>query len=367
MSTMTTTVGAPSRRSRLLRAAVRTGSALTTPLLPDDYLALVNPLWSTRELRGRVEQVTPEAGGATSLRIRPGVGWTTHRAGQSVRVGVDLDGVRHFRSYSLTSPPLDGGDITITVKAVADGAVSRHLARRTLPGAVLRLGQPAGDFVLPARAAHPLLFVTAGSGVTPVMGMLRSLAREGALPDVVLVHSARDEADVLFGAELRRLARAYPTFRLVERHTAREGRMDVAALDALVPDWRRREAWVCGPATLLDVAEHTWQQAGLAGRLHTERFRPKLYDGPADAGGEVRFTRTERLVEADGAMALLDAGEAAGVLMPSGCRMGICHGCVVPLLAGRVRDLRTGAVHGEEGDLVQTCVSAAAGPVELDL
>jgi ferredoxin len=109
-----------------------------------------------------------------------------------------------------------------------------------------------------------------------------------------------------------------------------------------------------------------WRDSGLTDRLRLERFRPRLLTD-AGEGGEVVFARSATTVEAPGGTALLDAGEAAGVLMPSGCRMGICHGCVVPLLAGRVRDLRTGDVHGEEGDLVQTCISAAAGPVELDL
>ena len=78
----------------------------------------------------------------------------------------------------------------------------------------------------------------------------------------------------------------------------------------------------------------------------------------------MRFTRSGRETDADGATPLLAAGESAGVLMPSGCRMGIC---VVRLRAGRVRDLRTGQVHGDEGDMIQTCVSAAAGPVEIEL
>jgi ferredoxin len=85
------------------------------------------------------------------------------------------------------------------------------------------------------------------------------------------------------------------------------------------------------------------------------------------AGGRVRFTASGREVDADGDVPLLVVGENAGVLMPSGCRMGICYSCVATLRSGRVRDLRTGDEHGDEGDLIQTCVSAAAGPVEIQL
>ena len=341
---------------------------LTTPLLPDDYLGLVNPLWSARELRGRVEAIAPETPDAATLVIRPGRGWLRHLAGQYVRVGVEIDGVRHWRTYSLTSPPERGdGRMSITVKAIPGGLVSNHLVRRVAPGAILHLAGPNGDFVLPEPVPPRLLLVTAGSGVTPVMAMLRSLDARRLEPDVVLVHSAPTARDVIFGADLRALAARTVGLRLVERHTDTEGVLSLAELPSICPDWAEREAWVCGPGPMLDDAERHWTASGVAGRLHVERFRPVTPVVTEGAGGQVRFTVTGREVAAGGSTPLLDVGEAAGVLMPSGCRMGICHSCVATLRCGRVRDLRTGRVHGDEGDLVQTCVSAAAGDVDIEL
>jgi ferredoxin-NADP reductase len=343
--------------SAVLQAAAR----LTTPLLPEDYLTLLNPLWSTRELRGRVEAVVPETADAATVVVRPGRGWGSHRAGQYVRVGVDVDGIRCWRTYSLTSPASRAdGRFTFTVKAVPHGVVSHHLVRRTSPGDLLRLGAPQGDFVLPDPLPAKVLFLTAGSGITPVMGMLRS----HRLTDVVHVHAAPTRDAVVFGAELRGLAS--PSYLLHERHDDVHGPFDLDHLDALCPDWRERDVWVCGPGPLMDAAEVRWADADASERLHLERFRPRLLAEPGE-GGSVHYARSGTTLTADGGTALLDAGESAGVLLPSGCRMGICHGCVVPLLSGRVRDLRTGTVHGEEGDLVQTCVSAAAGAVELDI
>ena len=139
-------------------------------------------------------------------------------------------------------------------------------------------------------------------------------------------------------------------------------------LDTLVPDWRDREVWVCGPAGLLDAAESHWAAAGLAEALHVERFRPTLVE-PGD-GGEITFLATDVTVDADGGTTILDAGEEAGVLMPSGCRMGICFGCVVTMRQGAVRDLRTGdittAEPGEEV-AIQTCINAVAGSCDLEL
>jgi ferredoxin len=140
------------------------------------------------------------------------------------------------------------------------------------------------------------------------------------------------------------------------------------ALDELVPDWRFRETWACGPTGMLDAFETAYAEAGLADRLHTERFRPVVIS--EGEGGTVTFGRQGKVVDADGATPILDAGEDAGVLMPSGCRMGICFGCVVPLKEGAVRDLRNGELTvATEGDgvRIQTCVSAAAGACEIDL
>ncbi len=344
--------------------------ALFTPLLPDDYLELVNPLWSTREVRARVERVQRETADAVTVVLRPGWGWTGHSAGQYVRVGVSVDGVQHWRAYSISSAPeRDDGRITITPKLVAAGAVTPHLVRRLRPGDVVRLGEVEGTFVLPPEPAERLLLVTAGSGVTPVMSMLRSLERRGALRDVVHVHSARDGADVIFGPELRALAARHPGLALHERHTRDAGRLDAAGLARLVPDWRERTAYVSGPAAMLADLEALWRAEGDPARLRVERFAPAPLGAPAapGTGGSVTFCASGARAESDGATSILEAGERVGLVLRHGCRMGICHSCVAPLRAGRVRDLRTGRVTGDPGAPVRLCVTAPEGPVELDL
>ncbi|WP_018654617.1 ferredoxin reductase [Actinomadura flavalba] len=339
---------------------------LTTPLLPEDYLGLVNPLWSTAELRGRIEHIHPEAPGTVTITIKPGPDWAGHRPGQWVKIGVDVDGVRHWRTFSLSAPRTSDGRLRLTVKTNPDGVVSRYLAERAEPGEIVRLEQADGEFTLPSPIPDRLLFLTAGSGITPVMAMLRSLTESDALPDTVVVHSARTADDVIFGAELRALAARHPRLTLHVRHTATDGRFKPADLPDVCPDWTTRDAWVCGPADMLDEAEAHWRTADAADRLRVERFRPVLA-GAGGEGGRVRFCASDVTVDADGATPLLDAGEKAGALLPSGCRMGICYSCVGRLRSGQVRDLRTGEVHGEEGHLVQTCISAAAGPVEIEL
>ena len=344
---------------------MRVLGAVTTPLLPADYLDVIDPLRSGAALRGRIQAITPETADAATVLIRPGRGWQGHLPGQYVRIGIDVDGVRLWRAYSLTSGPRRDGLIAITVKAIPEGKVSNHIVRRARPGTVIQLDQATGDFTLPVVTPPQTLFVTAGSGITPVMGMLRNRLRD--LPDVVVVHSAPTAADVIFGTELRDMAAA-GRIRLVERHTDTAGLLAPRELDSLVPDWASRQTWGCGPTGLLDALEERWAAHGVLARLHTERFRPHVV--VTGEGGSVSFTRSGAVVEAGGGIPLLDAGEAAGVLMPSGCRMGICMGCVVPLESGAVRDLRSGTLTTAapgDGVKIQTCISAAAGPCSIDL
>jgi stearoyl-CoA 9-desaturase NADPH oxidoreductase len=353
-------------RQRLRRRAWQAAAAVAHPRDPGDYLDMFRPLRPGADLRARVVEVRPETADAVTVVLRPGGAWRGHQPGQYVRIGVDVDGVRLWRSYSLTSAPWAAdGLLSITARAVPDGLVSAHLAQDLRTGDLVHLDQALGDFVLPNPPPRKVLFVTGGSGITPVMGMLR--AGLDRLDDVVLVHSEASADDVIFGDELRALHEA-GRLRLVEQHTDDHGRLDMVALAALVPDLADRETWACGPAGLLDAIEEQWAEVGRADRLHTERFRTALAE-PGD-GGTVRFTGSDTALEVDGATPLLDAGEQAGLLMPSGCRMGICYSCVLPLREGSVRDLRSGDVTTAspgDGVLIQTCVSAAAGTCDIDL
>ena len=182
-------------RERVRHRLWRVASYVTTPLVPADYLDLVSPLRPGADLRARVVEVRPETRDAVTLVLRPGASWRGHVPGQYIRIGLDVDGVRYWRAYSLTSPvDAPDGCISVTVKAIPDGLVSTYVRDRVRPGQLVHLDQATGDFTLPARRPGKVLFITAGSGITPVMGMLRNAVHE--LDDVVLVHCAPTAADV---------------------------------------------------------------------------------------------------------------------------------------------------------------------------
>ncbi len=270
---------------------VRTaGSKLTTPLHPDDYLSLINPLWSQRELRGRVEEVISETEDAATLVIRPGWGWHyDHRPGQYVGIGVQVEGKFQWRSYSVSSPPKRSGrTISITVRAMPEGLLSAHLVEGLKPGTIVRLALPEGDFVLPDPPPAEMLFLVGGSGITPVMAMLRTLDRRGSMPDVVLHYSSPTPERMIFREELADLDGRHDSLTVHELHTDLDGMLDLADLDEICPDWQERETWACGPGPMLDAVLEHWKQHDLADQLHLERFTLEL-GGEGGEGGTVTF------------------------------------------------------------------------------
>ena len=361
--------GAKPQVSLVRRSFLRAIRLLFNPLRPDDYLALINPLWTTRELRGQVEKIVPEGSEAVSVFIRPGFEWAGHIPGQYVRLGVLIDGRYHWRAYSLTSDPdpVDGL-VSVSPKLVPDGKVSPYLVRRIRKGDVVRLGEVEGTFTLPKPIPDKMVFISAGSGITPIISMLRSLDHQDRMTDVVVVHSVHTREQLMFAQTLERLESKHPGLRVELRITSDEGRMKASELDELVPDWREREAFCSGPGEHLEDLKSYWKEQGDFDRFHHESFQPVIGGDHGDGeGGTIRFVNSEKDVECDGGTTILAAGEEAGLDLPYGCRIGICHTCVGTLKTGRLRDLRNGEVSEPTGQAVRICVNTAEGDIEIEL
>ena len=347
-----------------------------TPLIDAHWMDFavrhVNPTFSLTRTFARVVASRRETADMTTLVLRPNGRFRGFVPGAYVPVRVAIGGVVHERCYSVTSEPHEP-TLAITVKRQPAGMVSRWVADVATVGDVIEIGQAAGDFVLPATSAAPLLFIAGGSGITAVGSLVRAALRRRGDADVVLLYYARRRVDFAFGAELADLAARHRRFRVRLLQQTRDdgcapaGRFSAAHLAAWAPDYAKRDAFLCGPAGLTQAVTRHWADAGLAHRLRREAFvlAPEG-DDAGRAAASISFRRSARTVQST-APTLLAIAEGAGLRPPTGCRMGICRTCTCTKVSGTVRDRVTGAVDSAPGSRIRICVSEPLGPVTLDL
>ncbi len=324
----------------------------------DRYLELIRPSLTVNDARAQVVEVRRQTARSVTLTLRPNAAWCGFNAGQFVRVGVEIDGVRRTRTYSPASSAANrNGSVELTVTVHPEGLVSGHLFSRVRPGTIVHLGAAQGEFVLPHPRPERLALISGGSGITPVLSMLRTLCDEGYAGDVSFIHYARTRGDWLYRAEVEALAAARGNVKVSYVATREGGRR-------LCPDdVAGRHVAVCGPPSLLDAARSMCEPD----RLLMETFTPPslTVNGEA-ASGELRLLRSDLAVPiATGT--LLEQVEAAGVSPDFGCRMGICHTCTCRKTAGAVRNVLTDEISDEEDEDIQLCVSVPAGDVELQI
>jgi ferredoxin-NADP reductase len=316
----------------------------------------------TRELRAEVTDVHWSTPDTVTLVLRPTRQWRGFSAGQYVRVTVDVDGVRRTRCYSLAcSQHRSDGRIELTM--TARGLVSRHLHTSARPGLVVGLSQADGEFTLPAVRPSRVLLISGGSGITPVLSMLRTLCDEDHQGEVTFLHYARTEANVPYREELRALA-ARPNVRLVLASTSTDGYFRKEHLTAADPRFASAQTYLCGPPGLLRGVREVFEAEGIGERLHTEDFLPVAVAADESAEGTVSFNDRSA---ANSGHTLLEQAEAAGLTPDHGCRMGICFSCTQIKRSGCVRDIRSGDLSSEEGEEIQLCVSVPVGDVAIDL
>ena len=344
----------------LLRRALRgLVSTVTYPRAPEEYLQLFNRLSSAHYTRAVVTRVRRETADCATIDFVAGAGWVPHRAGQWARIGVEVAGRRIWRPYSISAA--EGSPPSITVRD--QGTVSAHLSRATSAGDVLYVERSQGQFVLTGTPA-PLLFVVAGSGITPVMSMLRTLMPRRPDHDVALFYVSRSSRECLFAEEIRELADQFPGLRPRFWFTAEHGRPPLAGpgdLRDLCPDAARRKIYSSGPDDFVSAVSRLAQRG--SAEILVERFTVKRQDS-GGSGGEVRFTESARTVPVPGTSTILEASEDSGMTPPHGCRMGICQSCVLPMTGGSVKNIRTGELTTEPG-LVKTCINTPQGSVEI--
>ena len=362
--------------------------ALTSPHGVDRYLEIVNPMWAAKDVRARIVDVRREVDvpghpPVATLTLQPTSTWRGHRAGQHVQLGVEVDGARRTtRVFSVSSPDSRAGDrITVTLRANPAGVVSRYLAERAPVGTVVHLSQAQGEFVLPDRVPDHVLLISGGSGITPVMSMLRSLQRRTHRGRITFLHYAQSPEHQIFADELDEVRRSGWGIDVHLLHPELgDPALSPAYLERLVPGYRDVPTWACGPAPLMSAVHAAYARPEQARdepsrRDGSEALRVEYFklgtaraDGAGDepAEGTVTFARSGLDVANDGST-LLEQAEAAGLTPEYGCRMGICLTCTARKTEGTVRNVLTGETSSLPDEDVRLCVSAPCTSTALDL
>lgn len=345
-------------------------SGITSPAI-DFWLQKLSPTWSSRERLAEVVRVEDECPGVVTLTLRPNRRWRGAEAGQHVHVDVCVDGRWLRRTWTISSSA-DDANLQLTIQAIDGGRVTSWVHERLRVGALVKLSAASGDFVLPADGG-PVVFLAGGVGITPALAMLRTMRDRGDQRPFVLVHYVRSLEYAIASEDLRALHRALPQLRVTviptDRHRDDAPTLihaeQLRALD--LTDALDTATWLaCGPSGFMDAARDAVAALSPTLTLRVERFTPAPRVA-AGEGGHVHFTRTARDGTNLPTQTLLEAAEAAGLQPKHGCRAGICFECACVKRSGVVVDLRTGERLTEDNQVIQLCVTQAAGDVRIDI
>jgi stearoyl-CoA 9-desaturase NADPH oxidoreductase len=339
----------------------------------DPLLERIDPLLARQTIRARVISVTDETPDTKTFVLEPASRWQGFRAGQHAALTLEINGVRRTRTFSLSSTPAQwrrSGTIAVTVKRIKGGLVTHWMHECLEPGATLSVSEAFGDFDLPA-VAEPAIYIVGGSGVTPVLSHLETMAADGYRAPVTLLYYVHTPQDIIARDRLEALAGHWPALTLKIFTTEAAGddqRLNEHQLDQ-VSGLNARRCFLCGPEGLMDLAGDLLHQHNIPeDRIHCTRFSaPTVELGGDNLGGQVKFARSGQQTHSQGDASLLDIAEASGLSPRHGCRMGICHQCSCRKTSGTVVNRLTGMSSGHGEETIQLCVSVPAGAVSIDL
>lgn len=283
----------------------------------------------------------------------------------SVRLPAGKNGAMINRTYTLSSSPKTLPSFKLTVKQVNNGHVSNWMAENLKLGMKLEFTEPSGDFVLPEQTPGRLLFIAAGSGITPMMSMLRFLSETANKSEIDFLYYARSPEDIIFKNELDSLCKKMKGLKLnycVETQTPEwlgmSGRICAAHFQEL-NKLSQHEIYMCGPAPFMTAATAELNKLGVAEyQIHKEVFALDLGAVSVQTQAKVQFSGEESasLVRKK---TLLEEAELRGIEIASGCRSGICKTCRCKKVSGETVNLLNGQRSAQDDEYILPCVTQA--------
>ena len=341
----------------------------------DDTLVCVGVRWETHDVLTFVLAADPPR----RFAFRPG---------QFMTYALEIGGETVNRCYTLASSPTRPDRVSMTVKATPGGPVSNWLHAHLKPGGRLSALGPMGDFHWTPAAGAKQLFLSAGSGITPLMSMTRAAVDLAVEADIAFVHSARSPADLIFRDELALMARQAPGLKVThicEGDAADEawggyrGRLDLPRLELIAPDFRTREIYCCGPSPYMAAVRDLLTAAG----FHMARYHEESFDFAELTGADaveatdedsaarlwkVEFTASRRTLEVPADRFVLETARAAGMRLPSSCAKGMCGTCKCRLVSGTVDMTPAGGIRPREIDqgLILICCAKPTSDLVIE-
>src|SRR5579863_213582 len=330
----------------------------------------------------RLASITAQTSDSKTLRfIVPNDRKITARPGQFLTFYFLFDGKKVIRSYSICSSPARSGYVEITTKRVNQGCVSLFLNDRASVGMTVEAHGPFGQFYFDESKHHNVVLIAAGSGITPMMAMLRYIDDLCVQTTATLLYCVRTSGDIMFESELEQLrSRQILQYHVVlsEPHddwSGPRGHINREVIEDTIKDLNSSNFFLCGPPPFMETSRSILMGLG----VEPERIMQESFGSPVpknahaemlalEEGVVVEFGRSGKTCTVRGGQTLLEAAEEHGVGIPSSCRQGQCGTCKTRLLAGNVR------MDTEEGldpdwraqGFVLTCVGHADAPVKLD-
>ncbi|MCM2294544.1 hybrid-cluster NAD(P)-dependent oxidoreductase [Allorhizobium sp. BGMRC 0089] len=344
--------------------------------------------WSDREHMLECVAWTPEAPDVMTFTFkpdRPGL-WFRYRPGQFVTLELPVGPEPVLRTYTLSSSPSRPYTVAVTVKAQKGSIGTRWMFENLKPGMKIRAIGPLGDFSYVNHPGEKYLFISAGSGITPMMSMSRDMADREPDSDVNFIHCARSPDDIIFRWELEYKARYLPYFQtgfIVEEvkrsqlWTGLRGFIDKAKIALLAPDFLERTVFCCGPEPFMATVRESLEGAGFdMSRYHEETFQPVAPQLPvavAETSGEakpftVSFSQAGKKATCEPGFTVLQAARSIGVRIGAACESGLCGTCRVMKLSGEVDMAHNGGILDEEIEegYILACCSRPRGDVEIE-
>jgi stachydrine N-demethylase, reductase component len=307
--------------------------------------------------------------------------------GQFITLELPVRGGPIYRTYTISSSPSRPTSLTVTVKAQADSIGTRWMLDKLRPGMRLRAIGPAGSFSIAQYPADKYLFISAGSGITPMMSMATHLYDSGRDPDIVFVNCARRPSEIIFRERLEHIASRVTGIDLnwvveeTDRYkpwTGYRGVFNQLMLGLMAQDYLDREVFCCGPEPFMQAVREALAGLGYdMSRYHQESFHMPLpeaeavpEDGFPDemADAVVEFVSSGVTAECTQTDTILSVARAAGLRIASGCTMGVCGSCKIRKTKGEVHMVHNGGITDEDvaRGYILACCSNPIGPVAVE-